>query len=172
MAKVVELRRHTANDGDVLTPEGVAAAVEIGRGLTGPYDLVVSSGAQRATQTAASFLAGLGRPVTEGVIVDAGFRSDHEERWREIYAETGRGDLEGFLVADYAFVEAEARLFAAALRRVADHTPEGTRALVVGHSPMIEACVWAATGRTIAPLGKGEGIALVLDGGAFRLGDG
>src|ERR671922_186042 len=29
MAKEIELRRHTDNDGDALTPEGVAAALEL-----------------------------------------------------------------------------------------------------------------------------------------------
>jgi hypothetical protein len=35
MAKYVELRRHTDAGGDVLKPEGVRAAVEIGSHLTG-----------------------------------------------------------------------------------------------------------------------------------------
>jgi len=58
MAKRIELRRHTDNDGDVLSPEGVRAAVQIGASLGGPYELMVSSGAQRATQAAGCFLAG------------------------------------------------------------------------------------------------------------------
>ena len=45
----MELRRHTDADGDTLTAAGVAAALEIGAGLRGGYDLAVSSGAQRAT---------------------------------------------------------------------------------------------------------------------------
>ena len=49
MTKSVELRRHTDNDGDLLSEEGVAAAVEVGRTIAGDFDLVVSSGAQRAT---------------------------------------------------------------------------------------------------------------------------
>ena len=53
MARYVELRRHTANAGDALTEEGVRAALEVGRRLTGPYALLVSSGAQRAAQTPA-----------------------------------------------------------------------------------------------------------------------
>ena len=48
MAKYLELRRHTANDGDELTKEGVAAAVELGSRLDGGYAAVWSSGAQRA----------------------------------------------------------------------------------------------------------------------------
>ena len=74
MAKYLELRRHTDADGDVLTPEGVRAGVEIGSHLTGGYDVLVSSGAQRATQTLACFLAGLGEKALRGVVVEAGLR--------------------------------------------------------------------------------------------------
>src|SRR5207245_2029565 len=38
MARTVELRRHTASEGDALTLEGVRAAVEIGGRLQGAYD--------------------------------------------------------------------------------------------------------------------------------------
>ena len=55
MAKRIELRRHTDNDGDVLTDEGARAALEIGSRLWGGYALLVSPGAQRATQTLACF---------------------------------------------------------------------------------------------------------------------
>jgi broad specificity phosphatase PhoE len=170
LAKTIELRRHTANEGDVLTAEGVASAVRIGRTLTGPYDLVVSSGAQRATQAAACFLAGMRSPVAGGVVVDDGFRSPNEERWRDIYATTKNGNLEAFLVADFAFVEAEARRFSDAVRRVAAHTPEGGRALVVGHSPMLEAAVWGVTETAIRALGKGQGVVLRFADGGFALG--
>ncbi|HEY3070650.1 MAG TPA: histidine phosphatase family protein, partial [Gaiellaceae bacterium] len=91
MAKYVELRRHTDADGDVLTPEGVRAAVEIGSHLTGGYDVLVSSGAQRATQTLACFLAGLGEKVLRGVVVEPGLRSAAEERWRAAYEKAGSG---------------------------------------------------------------------------------
>ena len=37
MARFVELRRHTDNDGDVLTPDGVAAALRLGDALAGGY---------------------------------------------------------------------------------------------------------------------------------------
>ena len=75
MPKYVELRRHTDNEADVLTPEGVRVAVETGSHLTGGYDVLVSSGAQRATQTLACFLAGLGETVPQGVVVEPGLRS-------------------------------------------------------------------------------------------------
>lgn len=168
MTKTLELRRHAASDDDVLTSEGVEAAVRIGPTL-GPYDLVVSSGAQRATQTAACFLAGSRALVQGGVVVDEGFRSENEDRWREIYSDTRKGDLEAFLVADYAFVSSEARRFVEALRRVATHMPEGGRALVVGHSPMLEAAVWGATETAIPALGKGQAVVLRFGDGEFSL---
>jgi broad specificity phosphatase PhoE len=85
MAKYVELRRHTDADGDVLTSEGVQAALEIGSRLTGDYELLVSTGAQRATQTLGCLLAGLGEKVPQGAVVEPGLRSGVEERWRATY---------------------------------------------------------------------------------------
>jgi broad specificity phosphatase PhoE len=93
MAKYVELRRHTDADGDVLTLEGVRAAVAIGSRLEGSYEVLVSSGAQRATQTLACFLAGLGEKVRQGVVVEPGLRSGAEERWRAAYEKAGSGAL-------------------------------------------------------------------------------
>ena len=80
MGREIELRRHTDADGDVLTAEGVAAALETGARLQGGYQLAVSSGAQRATQTLACFLAALGRQVPGGVVVEPGLRSQVEDR--------------------------------------------------------------------------------------------
>jgi hypothetical protein len=48
MARFVELRRHTDNDGDVLSDEGVAAALELGGRLIDGYQVAVSTDAQRA----------------------------------------------------------------------------------------------------------------------------
>jgi hypothetical protein len=48
--RYVELRRHTDNDGDRLTAQGVADAEAIGRDrLHPPYAAFVSTGAARAT---------------------------------------------------------------------------------------------------------------------------
>ena len=96
MARFVELRRHTDSAGDVLTDQGVAAALHLGAGLTGGYRFGVSTGAQRATQTLACFLAALGQPVPGGVIVEPGLRSEREERWRAAYQRAGSGELEGY----------------------------------------------------------------------------
>ncbi len=105
MAKTVELRRHADADGDVLSGGGVEAALEIGRRLEGEYDLLISSGPQRATQTLACFLAGMGRRQPCGVTVQSGFRSAVEERW---FAAAGRAegrDLEAFRKVDPDLVE-------------------------------------------------------------------
>src|SRR5262249_60901385 len=50
LMRYVELRRHTDNEGDRLTPQGAADAEVIGRGrLHPPYAAFVSTGAARAT---------------------------------------------------------------------------------------------------------------------------
>jgi broad specificity phosphatase PhoE len=85
MSREIELRRHTDADGDVLTNEGVAAALEIGARLRGGYQLAISTGAQRATQTLACFLAAIGEQVPGGVVVEPGLRSHVEDRWRAAY---------------------------------------------------------------------------------------
>lgn len=164
MAKTVELRRHTAADGDVLTDEGIQAAVEIGARFDGDYVVMISSGAQRATQTAACFLAGSGTSVSGGVVVDARFRSDVEDRWKAAYEAAGAGDIESFQKADPDLVAKESLLLGAALRDVFSRLREGGRALVVGHSPMQEAAVYGLTGAVVEPLSKGAGIRVVADG--------
>lgn len=169
MAKTVELRRHTASDGDVLTPDGVAAAVAIGERLDGAYDLIVSSGAQRATQTIACFLAGLGKPLSCGVTVDTGFRSTQEDRWRDTAKRTGGGSLDAFIEAEPDLVADESKTLGDALRRVLDRLPDGGRALVVGHSPMHETAIYALTGTIVAPIAKGGGVLIVQDGSEYRV---
>jgi broad specificity phosphatase PhoE len=169
MAKYVELRRHTDNDGDVLTPDGVRAAIEIGTRLTGGYDLLVSTGAQRATQTLACFLSGLGEKVSQGVVVEPGLRSAVEDRWRAAYEKAGSGDLSALREAEPELVAEDSSVLAAALRRVLDALPDGARALVVGHSPSNEAAVLGLTGQIVEPLSKGDGVLVVDEDGAVRV---
>jgi broad specificity phosphatase PhoE len=169
MARYLELRRHTDNDGDALTDEGVAAALRIGAGLAGGYRLGVSSGAQRATQTLACFLAALGQRLPGGVVVEPGLRSGREDRWREAYRRAGAGDLEALRGADPDLVTEETASLGAALGRVARRLGDGERALLVGHSPTNEAAVLGLTGQLVAPLGKGAGVLVVADGDRFRV---
>jgi hypothetical protein len=167
MAKYVELRRHTDADGDVLTPDGVRAALAIGVDLKGGYEVAVSTGAQRATQTLACILAGLGEKVPRGVLIEVGLRSSVEDRWRAAYEKAGSGHLAALLEADPELVERDSAKLATALRRVLDTLTDGGRALVVGHSPTNEAAVFGLTGEIVEPLSKGAGVLVVEDGGAF-----
>jgi broad specificity phosphatase PhoE len=169
MAKYVELRRHTDADGDVLTQDGVRAATEIGARLAGGYDLLVSTGAQRATQTLACFLAALGEKVAGGVVVETGLRSTREDRWREAYEQAGSGALDAMSAADPELVEKDSAELGAALGRVLDALSDGGRALVVGHSPTNEAAVLGLTGEIVGPISKGAGVLVVAADQGFRV---
>jgi broad specificity phosphatase PhoE len=169
MARYVELRRHTDADGDVLTLEGVRAAIAVGARLRGGYDLLVSTGAQRATQTLACFLAALGERVASGVVVEAGLRSGREDRWREAYEKAGSGELEALRTADPELVAEDSAALGATLGRVLDALADGGRALVVGHSPTNEAAVLGLTGQIVGPISKGAGVLLVADHRGYRL---
>jgi broad specificity phosphatase PhoE len=169
MAKYVELRRHTEAEGDVLTQEGVHAATEIGADLDGGYDLLVSTGAQRATQTLACFLAALGEEVPGGVVVKTGLRSTREDRWRAAYEKAGSSELDAMRAADPELVEEDSAELGAALGRVLDALSDGGRALVVGHSPTNEAAVLGLTGEIVGPISKGAGVLVVADDQGFRV---
>jgi hypothetical protein len=169
VAREIELRRHTDADGDFLTAEGVSAALEIGARLGGGYHIAVSTGAQRATQTLACFLAALGERVPGGVVVEPDLRSQVEDRWRAAYRDAGSGELAALRDADPELVAADAQRLGDALRRVLDVVPDGGRALVVGHSPTNEAAVLGLTGEIVAPLAKGTGVRVVADDDGYRI---
>jgi broad specificity phosphatase PhoE len=169
MAKELELRRHTDNDGDTLTEAGVQAALEIGADLRGGYRLLVSSGAQRATQTLACFACALGERVSGGAVVEPGMRSEVEDRWRQAYQKAGSGELGALREADPELVEEDSAALGAALGRVLDRLPDGGRALIVGHSPTNEAAVLGLTGTVVESMAKGAGVLVVADGEQTRV---
>lgn len=169
--KTIDLLRHTANDGDLLTPQGIRQATDIGGRLTHTYSLVVSSGAQRATQTAACVLAGLASTVPGGVIVVEELRSDVEERWRVAYRAAGAGDLESLRNADPDLVATDSKTLASGLRRILELLGEDERALAVGHSPTNEAAIYGLTGVIVAPMDKGQAITISHTGDGFLIDD-
>jgi hypothetical protein len=169
MARFVELRRHTDNDGDLLSDEGVAAALRLGAGLAGGYRVAVSTGAQRATQTVGCLLAALARPVPDGVVVEPGLRSEREDRWRAVAKQAEGGDLAAMRSVDPGFVDEEAAALGAALGRVLERLGDGEHALAVGHSPTNEAAVLGLTGQLVAPLAKGAGVLVAADEHGFRV---
>lgn len=167
MARTIDVVRHTDNDGDALSDDGIAAAMQLGRRLSGDYTVAVSTGSQRTTQTIACVLAATGRRIESGVIVEAGLRSDDEDRWREAYKKMGSGELAALREADTEFVQAETGSLGVALQRVLHRMRDGEAALVVGHSPMSEAAVFGLTGVEVDPFGKGAGVRVVEDAGEF-----
>ena len=168
--RYVELLRHTDNDGDKLTPDGVVAAEAIGRAqLTPPYALFGTTGAARATEMV-QILRGAAGQQEDPVAEVSGLRSSVEDRWRTAAKAAGKGaDLEEIRAIDPDLVEKESMLLGLALRGVFDALPDGGRALVVGHSPTNEAAVLGLTGTVIGPLGKGEGVLVVEDRGHFQV---
>jgi broad specificity phosphatase PhoE len=162
VGREIDLLRHTEADGDVLTAEGLSAALAIGAQLRGGYHLAVSTGAQRTTQTLACCLAALGQQVPGGVVVEPDLRSQVEDRWRAAYQKAGSGALDALREADPELVTEDSERLGAALNRVIDALPEDGRALVVGHSPTNEAAVLGLTGEIVAPLDKGAGVRVVV----------
>ena len=168
--RYVELRRHTENDADELTAQGVADAEAIGHeGLQPPYAAFISSGATRATQMVTILRHAAGQddvPISEVT----GLRSTVEDRWRAAAKAAGKGaTVEQIRGVDPDLVEHEERLLGASLRRIVESLPDGGRALVVGHSPTNEAAVAGLTGQAVEPLAQGAGVLLVEDRGRFTV---
>lgn len=169
MPRFLELRRHADNEGDVLSPSGIAAAIALGRELSQDYAAVWTSGAQRATQTAGCLLAGLGKPVPGGVIVEYGLRSGREDEWRAAYRAAGAGDLETLRGVAPELVERDSNKLAVALRSIIEQLSEDERGLAIGHSPTNEASVYGLTGCIVAPLGKCQGVLVVESSGEYTV---
>ncbi|HUG87538.1 MAG TPA: histidine phosphatase family protein [Actinomycetota bacterium] len=162
--RYLELRRHADSDGDALTEAGRTTAERVGRGMEGPFDGVFTSPAKRAAATAAWFLRGLGQQLPQLHGVTDGLTSGEEGRWREtaILSETGRvDDIER---EDPELVGSELPRLADAVLQMLAALRDGQRALAVGHSPFLEAAVYALTDVVLEPLRKCEGVLLGSDG--------
>ncbi|WP_328993310.1 hypothetical protein OG394_03245 [Kribbella sp. NBC_01245] len=167
--RFVELRRHTENDGDRLTPQGIADAVAIGARLNPPYAAFISTGAARCTEMLEILRRAADQdevPITDAV----GLRSSVEDRWRDAARAAGKGsDLEAIRAVDPDLVERESWLLGTSLRQIVEALPEGGRALVVGHSPTNEAAVLGLTAKVVPPLAKGAGILVTEDYGRYKV---
>lgn len=170
MMRCVELRRHTDNDGDRLTAQGIADAERIGRDeLRPPYAAFLSTGAQRATQMVMILRHAAGQDDVE-ITSAIGLRSSVEDRWRAAAKAVGKGaDLEAMRSVDPDLVDHESRLLGLSLRQIVEALPDGGRALVVGHSPTNEAAVLGLAGEIVPPLAKGGGILLIEEDGTYRV---
>src|SRR5262249_56177011 len=102
---------------------GGAGGLELGGRASGGYALAVSTGAQRATQTPACFLAARGERVPGGIVVEQDLRSQVEDRWRAAYAKAGRGALGALRDVDPELVAEDSERLGAALRAVVASPP-------------------------------------------------
>ncbi|MEJ7689165.1 MAG: hypothetical protein WKF76_01335 [Nocardioidaceae bacterium] len=102
--RYLELRRHTDNDGDALTSDGVHAAKTIGaERLHPPYAAYDSSGATRASQMLEVLRHAAGRDDV-AVTEEPGLRSSVEDRWRAAASSAGKGaDVEAMRRIDSAW---------------------------------------------------------------------
>jgi phosphohistidine phosphatase SixA len=132
--KSLELRRHAQRDPDEdrLSSAGRIEAEDVGRTLERGYAAVFVSPARRAAETAAWMLRGAGEALPPHDVVPGLAGRDPGDP-------TPHG-------------------MAATVRQLLDRLPTGSRALAIGHTPLIEHAAEGLTGRTIEPLAPCEGI--------------
>lgn len=137
--RTLEVRRHAKRDPDAdrLSPEDRAQAEDVGRTLAGGYDVVFVSPAQRAAETVAWFLRGLGEQLPQHGVIP-GLAGEG----------TDRSPL----------------AMAGVLAALLDAVPEGARGLAVGHTPLIERAVLGLVAQEIEPLAECEGVLLSKEG--------
>ena len=137
--RTLELRRHAQRDPDAdrLSDEGRARAASVGASLAGGYAVVFVSPAERAAETLAWMLRGLGEQLPAHAVVPG----------------LGAKDNDGSPLAMAGVVGA---LLAA--------VPEGERGLAISHTPLIERAVLGLTGREIEQLAECEGVQLTKTG--------
>jgi phosphohistidine phosphatase SixA len=143
--KTLELYRHARRDpnADELSPEGRAQAEDLGRSLSGRFDAVYVSPAQRAAQTVAWILRGMHVQLPAHHVVVPGLAGKNTDG-----SPLQLGEVLAELLAD---------------------VPEGGRALAVSHTPIVEKAVAGLTGREIEPLGECEGVVITLDDDAIQV---
>lgn len=159
--KTIEFRRHAEREkeADALSPEGRAHAENVGRTLP-EYGVVFVSPAKRAAETVAWFLRGSGQQVPSHAVV-AGLLSEEEDRWRSAGKAAGSSRVDAIARHDADLVQRESTRLKGVVEELFDRIPEETRAIAVGHSPLIEAAVYGLTGVIIEPLSECEGVALI-----------
>ena len=161
----LELRRHarkgTLVGGDSLSPEGIQQAYELGRSLRIGYTHLYTSGAQRATQTLACILAGMGRPVASGVVVRPGLGSIRETDWRTTVRAAGSANLDDLLRANGSLIRDESKRLADEIVAMFADLPEGAYGLAIGHTPLLECAIFGLTNKAHKPLAECEGFVVV-----------
>jgi phosphohistidine phosphatase SixA len=143
--KSLELYRHARRDPDAdrLSEQGRTQAEDLGRSLSGRFDAVFVSPAQRAAETVAWILRGMHAALPPDHAVVPGL--------------AGKG------------TDGSPTQLGAVVASILEEVPEGGRALAVSHTPILEKAVLGLTGREIGPLGECEGVRITLDVGGIRV---
>lgn len=136
--RTLEVRRHARRDpaADRLSVAGQAQAEDVGRGLDVAFDVVFVSPAQRAAETVAWMLRGVGAPLPPHAVVPG----------------LAARDNDGSPLA-----------MAGVLSALLDAVPEGGRGLAISHTPLIERAVLGLAARDVEPLGECEGVVLARE---------
>jgi broad specificity phosphatase PhoE len=168
--KIIEIRRHGKTDKKKnLTCEGYVHARAIGeRDMQGEdFDCVFVSHLSRTADTARAFAEGAGDFIVEEFIQIKGLHTPRSEDWGDLFClaeskEGGEKDIAHLRDLRPAFVHNEAERLQDVFHEIVRQIPDGGRALIVGHSPIIECLVYAVTGELIKPLQECEGLILTI----------
>jgi phosphohistidine phosphatase SixA len=133
--RTLEVRRHAKRDpaADRLSVAGRAQAEDVGRDLEVAYDVVFVSPAQRAAETVAWMLRGVGAQLPPHAVIPG----------------LGAQDNDGSPLA-----------MAGVLSALLDAVPPSGRGLAISHTPLIERGVLGLAAREVEPLGECEGVRL------------
>jgi phosphohistidine phosphatase SixA len=137
--RTLELRRHAQRDpaADRLSQQGRVQAQSVGATLAGGYSVVFVSPAERAAETVAWLLRGLGEQLPAHAVVPGLAAKDND----------------GSPLAMAGVVAA-----------LLDAVPEGERGLAISHTPLIERAVLGLNAAEIKPLAECEGVLLTKAG--------
>ena len=169
--KEIELRRHAAREKgvDALSAEGRVQAENLGRAHPVAFSAAFVSPAKRTAETVAWILRGSHQRLPDHAVIE-GLATGEEARWRKAAKAVHTSRLDAVQSKDPELVAAESQRLAGVVSGLFGDVPEGTTALAVGHSPLIEAAVFGLTGAIVEPLRECEGINLTLDdAGQYRI---
>jgi phosphohistidine phosphatase SixA len=170
----IEFRRHSIKDGpnpQMIGPDGYRLARAVGeQQLRGSrFTHFFASSYWRTHQTLAAFAEGAGDFELKYVPEHAPIYIMDEDV-RKVWKACRTAELQGkdMVEAAFAFDEALAKKIAnetaSLFRDWVKNLPEGTRALVVGHSPSLELMWYGLFGEKIAGLAECQGFYIGVDG--------
>ena len=161
--RLLVIRRHAMCQDDHLTQAGVSLARRVGEGMS-PFDLVVTSTAACASETAIAMGFAVADQRTELAPLSAALRSEWD--WPQPFPGAAAAVLGGGAVG--AFAREQVTLW----RELVERVPDAGAALIIAHGGGIEAGAIAAMpemdhagwGDAIAYC---EGVRLTFERGAF-----